>query len=296
MATIDISSDRKFKATEEWMADRYRTLNEWLFNGELGECRFEVTKGGRGSMGRTLGWFSVKANGLGYEKDTKRMFIINSGLSVKVYVKRQTFYSLCNPVIQMNGNYSGTEYSLLSTLLHEMCHYATYMDGIYQSRSHGREFMYWASLVSRRSNGIFSVQGVATAEDMAGYELDQDVADANKRREDSKKSRLTSAFVFRTNGNVELTLTSHQNVLDRLYLRNTDPEMGASRYGTISMIAYSKDPELMDRLFEKGYKSDSRTYNYYNINPVEIFGKQDFIRDYKHSLMFAEDKNSPYGQ
>ena len=66
MAMIDISSDRKFKATEDWMADRYDKLNEWLFNGELGDCRFEVTKSGRGSMGKTLGKFSVEASGLGY--------------------------------------------------------------------------------------------------------------------------------------------------------------------------------------------------------------------------------------
>lgn len=288
MADIDISSDRKFKATPEWMAEKYAMLNDWLFGSQLGACRFEVFTSGRGSMGKVLGWFSISAEDLKCDRRTRRIYAVLPYIGKRL-VTRDNFVEMCRPVIKMNGNYSGTEYSLLSTLVHEMCHYATEMDGIFPARHHGSQFMRWAHVVSERSGGIFSVDRVANAEEMKGYELDSRIAGINQKKLDNKKAKLIAAFVFRTDGKTELTLTSHQDVLDRLYLRNTDPEMGASRYGTVSKIAYSRDPNLIDRLWENGYKSNSKTYNYYNLDPMDVFGKYDFIGDYRHAVIFSED-------
>ena len=50
------NSDEKFTPTVDWIAEKYFELNEWLFNGKLGNCLFEVYTSGKG-MERSLGHF-----------------------------------------------------------------------------------------------------------------------------------------------------------------------------------------------------------------------------------------------
>ena len=42
------NTDEKFTPTVDWIEEKYIELNEWLFNGKLGNCLFEVYTSGKG--------------------------------------------------------------------------------------------------------------------------------------------------------------------------------------------------------------------------------------------------------
>ena len=55
------SEDNKktFRPTVDWMEEKYDEMNALLFNNDLSSCYFKVFTSGRGSQGRTLGFFSI---------------------------------------------------------------------------------------------------------------------------------------------------------------------------------------------------------------------------------------------
>jgi hypothetical protein len=156
--------DKTFKPTREWMAAKYAEMNEQLFNGSLGNCSFDIFTTGRGSQGGTLGWFKIKGSRILIERRSRRMY--KDGWD-RIYINRSNFADLCYPTIELNGNYTGTEYGFLATLVHEMCHYYTYMNGYAPKQGHGPEFKEIGYIVSSRSNGLFTIQRLATAEEMS---------------------------------------------------------------------------------------------------------------------------------
>ena len=64
------NSDEKFTPTVDWIADKYFELNEWLFNGRLGNCLFEVFTRGEG-METSLGHFRLTGRSVKYNKRTR---------------------------------------------------------------------------------------------------------------------------------------------------------------------------------------------------------------------------------
>lgn len=168
MDNID-NSKPKIHATVEWMSAMYDQMNKELFGGMLGGCTFNVFTTGRGSQGGTLGWFKVKGSGVKVERSSRRMFIYTA--YGKEYINENNFVNFCKPQIELNGNYTATEEGFLATLVHEMCHYYTYMRGICPKQGHGPEFYSIGRTVSARSNGRFTIQRLATAEEMKEWEL-----------------------------------------------------------------------------------------------------------------------------
>jgi hypothetical protein len=126
--------DKTFRPTEQWMAEKYTELNNWLFDGELGPCDFVVFTTGNGSQGSRLGSFMIKTENIFVNRATRRMYFGDK------YINRDNFAEICKPKIGINGNYSGTEDVFLGVLVHEMCHYYTYRNGFRPVRPHGREF------------------------------------------------------------------------------------------------------------------------------------------------------------
>ena len=55
----NIYNGQKIHVTVEWMAKKYEEMNQQLFGGALGACRFKVFTTGKGSQGGTLGWFKI---------------------------------------------------------------------------------------------------------------------------------------------------------------------------------------------------------------------------------------------
>ena len=172
--------DKTFRPNTQWMAEKYEEMNQQLFNGELGACSFAIFTSGRGSEGGVLGWFKITARNIRIDRYSRRMFA-NYGFD-RTYIDKSNFVDLCRPQIELNGNYTGTEHSFLATLAHEMCHYYTYMNGYAPKQGHGREFKDIGSIVSYRSNGMFTIQRLASAEQMTEMELSDEMKAKRAKR------------------------------------------------------------------------------------------------------------------
>ena len=252
---------RSFKPTVEWMAERYNEANQKLFNGALGECDFNVFTTGRGSQGGTLGWFKIATRGIMADRHSRKMF--KQGLD-RVYVDRKNFVEMCHPTIELNGNYSGTEHGFLATLVHEMCHYYTYMNGYCPKQGHGPEFRQIGSIVSSRSNGLFTIQRLASAEDMSQLELNDEMKAKREKRLNNKKASVTAVLVFTVDGKVKLTMTSSQNLIDTI--SNEENRRGEN-------VVTSNDSNVIDYLFSKGYRKNMRTWRYWSLEDKPWIGE-----------------------
>ena len=260
------SNSDMMRATPEWMKENYDRFNQELFGGELGDCRFEIFTTGRGSQGGWLGKFHIEGP-FGYKlkanRTTGKMFILNSWSNTRRDIDRSNFVEYCNPVISLNGHYSGTEKSLQETLVHEMCHYYDYMFGICPKQAHGVNFRRISAMVSSRSNGMFTVQMLASAEVMSGYQLDKEMQDKKDRRIANKKARAFAIFVFKKDGRVEMTLISRTN-LD-VYRQIVRYYRDGNGHGKAKSIVTSDDPELIEMIYNSGYKRLMRTWRFWYV-------------------------------
>ncbi len=246
--------EKNFVPNPQWMSEKYDEMNAMLFNGRLGSCGFNIFTTGKGSGGGVLGWFKITGYGIKIDRRTRKMFYENYW--DREYINRYNFVELCKPVIELNGNYRGTEHGFLSTLLHEMCHYYTYMEGLAPTQAHGREFKNIGSIVASRSNGVFTVHSIATAEEMSELELNDEMKAKKEKRLANKKAAVSAVVVFKMDGNVELTMTSIQSVIDRI------KEYYGKREET---VVVSNNSDVINFLFSKGYTSNLRTWKYWNL-------------------------------
>lgn len=263
---MEYNNGELMKATPEWMKENYDRFNQELFGGELGDCRFEIFTTGRGSQGGWLGKFHIEGP-FGYKlkanRTTGKMFILNSWSNTRRDIDRSNFVEYCNPVISLNGHYSGTEKSLQETLVHEMCHYYDYMFGICPKQAHGVNFRRISAMVSSRSNGMFTVQRLASAEVMSGYQLDKEMQDKKDRRIANKKIKAFVIFVFKKDGDVQMTITSRSNI--DVFKQIVNYYRDGNGYGKAKSIVTSEDSELIEMLFGIGYKRLMRTWRFWHV-------------------------------
>ena len=270
--------DKTFKPTTKWMAEKYQEMNQLLFNGALQECDFTIFTSGRGSQGKTLGWFKMQGHNLKAHRSTRKMFqviYLDSMLTIKSekYVTKHNFYITCKPLIGLNGNYSGTENAFLNTLVHEMCHYYTYMDGTVPIQAHGPEFRDIAERVSYKSNGKFTIQRLATAEEMNEFELSDEMKQKREKRLQNKKSKLNALFAYMSNGEIRLTTTSSETLIKHIIEKNQE-RSDSIRYRTLNPIKCEKmiisnDQNLIDLLYQCGYRNNMRTWRYWNVTNTD---------------------------
>jgi len=248
-----METNKKFKPSVEWMAAKYAEMNNVLFDGELGKCNFKIFTTGRGSQGGVLGWFKITGRNIRVERQSRSMFV--NSLKV-VYINRNNFVSLCKPTIELNGNYSGTENGFLATLVHEMCHYYTYMNGYCPKQAHGREFKEIGYYVSNKSNGMFTIQRLASAEQMSQLELSDEMKAKREKRMVNKKSSVSAIIVFTKQGEVKLTITSSENLIATI--SSVEQRRGSN-------VVTSNDANVIEFLFSKGYKKNMRTWRYWSL-------------------------------
>lgn len=258
--------DKTFKPNKQWMAEKYQEMNQWLFGGELGKCNFNIFTTGKGMEGGTLGWFKITGHGIFINRYTRRMtYRINDGISLRGGdVTRENFYNVCKPQIELNGNYSGTEHAFLATLVHEMCHYYTYMYGRAPKQGHGREFKSIGLKVSERSQGMFTIQRLASAEQMLEYELSDEMKAKRAKRLANKKSSVTAILVFTKEGKVKLTITAKQDLIDTI--TRAEEERGEE-------VITTNDAEVIEYLFAKGYRKSMRTWRYWSLEEKPWLGE-----------------------
>lgn len=240
--------DKTFRPTTEWMAKKYQEMNQWLFGGELMGCDFEVFTRGQGMEGNTLGWFCLCGQNLEVDRYSGHIYQ-KIDEDNKVYVDRSNFVEICKPKIKLNGNYYGTEQAFLGTLVHEMCHYYTYMDGRSPRQGHGREFKYIGFVVSSRSNGMFNIQTLASAEEMSGFELSDEMKARKEKRLANKKNSMSAVFILTGSYFNGLVTTSDQNLIDKVYEEER-------KHGYDVVI--TKNPKVIEYLFNKGYTENKR--------------------------------------
>ena len=252
------TTDRGFSPTVDWMVQRYNEMNELLFHGELGYCDFDIFTKGKGSQGRTLGWFRmqnrVKANSY-----SRRMYIERNYYPYydEVNVNSSNFADICRPLIELNGNYTGTEYGFLAVLVHEMCHYYTYMNGRAPKQGHGPEFRHIGMVVSHRSGNLFTIERLVTAEDMSHLDLNDKMKEKNDRRIENKKAKVNAVFQFNRDGSVRLTTTSSQTVINQICKFSGRPN--------VKEVVITNDTDIIETLFKKGYRINMRTWRYWDI-------------------------------
>lgn len=278
-------SDEKFTPTVDWIADKYFELNEWLFNGRLGNCLFEVFTRGEG-METSLGHFRLTGRGIKYSERTGQMYYYpDYGQKEKIDADNFALYT--KPMIGLNGNYKRTEYMWLNTLVHEMCHYYTYMGGRRPVQAHGIDFRQISSIVGIRSNGIFNIKRICDAEN-AG-ELDEKIAARRQARDENKKSKMTALLVFRTNGDVQLITTTYQKIIDVVIANNNKP--------ICKRILATNDKSYIEYLWGEGYKhnispSKSGTnYKYWSVQGEDLV---DEIKNYDFTVLKGEPMNEAY--
>jgi hypothetical protein len=246
--------DKTFKPNPQWMAEKYDEMNQLLFNGALGACDFAIFTSGRGPEGGVLGWFKITARNIRVDRYSRRMFA-NQGWN-KAYIDKSNFVDLCRPRIELNGNYTGTEHSFLATLVHEMCHYYTYMHGYAPKQGHGREFKEIGYVVSQRSNGMFTIQRLASAEQMTEMELSDEMKAKRAKRLSNKKSSVTAILVFTKKGEVKLTISSNPSLINMI---------SSSEKERCENVVTTNDAEVIEYLFDKGYRKNMRTWRYWSL-------------------------------
>ena len=279
------NSDEKFTPTVDWIADKYFELNEWLFNGRLGNCLFEVFTRGEG-METSLGHFRFTGRGIKYSERTGQMYYY-TGYGEKEKIDANNFALYTKPMIGLNGNYKRTEYMWLNTLVHEMCHYYTYMGGRRPVQAHGIDFRQIASIVGIRSNGIFNIKRICDAENVG--ELDEKIAARRQKREENKKSKMTALLVFRTNGDVQLITTTYQKIIDAVIANNNKP--------ICKRILATNDKSYIEYLWGEGYKhniSPSKSGTNYKYWPVQGEDLVDEIKNYDFTVLRGEPMNETY--
>lgn len=279
------NSDEKFTPTVDWIAEKYYELNEWLFNGRLDNCLFEVFTRGEG-METSLGHFRFTGRGVKYNKRTGQMYYY-TGYGEKEKIDADNFALYTKPMIGLNGNYKRTEYMWLNTLVHEMCHYYTYMGGRRPVQAHGIYFRQIASIVGIRSNGIFDIKRLCDAEKVG--ELDEKIAARRQAREENKKSKMTALLVFRTNGDVQLITTTNQKLIDVVIANNNKP--------ICKRILATNDKSYIEYLWGEGFKHNmslSKSSTKYKYWPVQGENLVDEIKNYDFTVLKGEPMNEAY--
>ena len=144
------------------------------------------------------------------------------------------------------------------------------MNGYCPKQGHGTEFKEIGYIVSSRSNGLFTIQRLATAEEMNELELNDEMKAKREKRLANKKASVTAVIVFTQEGKVKLTITSNQNLVNLI----TKTEEGERNEKVVS----TNDANIIDYLFSKGYRKNMRTWRYWSLED------KPWINEFKNML------------
>ena len=247
-----------------WLEKKYNEFNQAYFGGILNPCYFGMFTTGRGSRGYALGHFFMNSKSLKYNRDSRRMYVLSSD-GTKTIIDEENFFELCRPTIELNANYKWTEEAAEATLIHEMCHYYTYMYGFVPRQGHGSVFRDIAYKVSARSKGKFSIQRLATAEEMAQVELDPEIKAKNDQRKQRALDNAVVALIYTESGDVRLVFAANVGVINNI--------IKGHYTNRIMKVVATSDDSLKHLLIANGYRNISRTYRFWTIQDKPIYQK-----------------------
>ena len=244
----DFSRTGQIDMSVELMTDWYDMFNRELFGGKLGECNFEVKKIGT----QRFGDISMQGQPLQYSRYDRRLYTTKGGN--KIYINRENFYRLAKPLIRLNSSYKCSEFAWATTLVHEMCHYYTFMDGRYPKQGHGKEFKAIASHVNSISQFHITTYG-----DLSERELDDE---AQRQVQNRRKNRINSVKVMFVRPNNEssvklfITKADNESLIDRFY------DLVGLRWGG-GWVYETEDNTFIEKLFNVGYKRIFKTIKWW---------------------------------
>lgn len=252
---------REFTLTTDWMYEMYDKFNHEIFSGVLPECRMVI---GKCDSTNWLGQFELsKARNVTRmyaNKNTRRIMVkYIDGFNERIIsINKENIVQYCNPTITLSNMYKFNEYGAILVLIHEMCHYRVEYNGYYPKQSHGPEFRNVCSHVSYMTNGTISIERLLNAESV-GIEAGEELTAKRQRREDSILRRLNYHLVVINNGNkIELLNISGSNVINEIVSYNTNKGNELSIYKII-------DSNIVEALYNSGYKNFMRTYRFWDI-------------------------------
>lgn len=225
----------------------------------MGQCDFSVFTKGKGSTGNRLGFFHLVNKSpyhhLKYKKSSRRIFLLDTISQQELFVNYDNFYDLCHPEICLNGNYRATEYAFASILLHEMCHYYTYMNGYIPVQGHGTEFRNIGLTVVRNSNGYFQIQRLERDEVVSQMELNSELQAQREKKKQNNINNSLCILVYKSNGKIRLVKTKLLTVESEVLSYET-------RKPDTLKILLVQDPNFIEQCVNNGYGSNSRSYRY----------------------------------
>ena len=243
----------------DWITQKYDEFNRKYFDGVLNSCDLECRPCGS----RYLGYFTIQGENLRYEKDSRRIFLTRFDNS-RMYIDYDSFDTICAPLIVLNTNYEAPESAWKNTLIHEMCHYYTYMDGYIPKQGHWREFKDIARQLYDKTNGEI----VITTYDATG-----DFVQTNQKILQKAEKRQTNRV---SNTFATLVITSNKELLLRMF---TEPTLKTFLHFCKDEIIYCSNPDLITRLFDLGYNRIMRKLTiYWSITNPQII---DILNEYQ---------------
>lgn len=250
-------TEKTFSPDTRWMERKYNEFNDSLFEGRLGRCNFMLFTKNDNTFGR----FSMKAKHLLISRADRHIYI--DGLYRRTTINSSNF-DLTIPTIGLNADYSGKEQAFENTLIHEMCHYYTYMNGYAPKQAHGREFKIIASVIYSKSNGKYKVETYATDFEVANYKESDEIKARKETRRNNRIENGYAVFVVTKKGTVELTMTTSQKLV--MDILNYQKYSG----GYSSAVYVSRDSKLIEKLMDKGYRRFMRTYKFWTLSDSSI--------------------------
>ena len=280
------------KPTIDWLQEKYDEANEKFFNGKLGDCDFELNR----SASSTLGFFNMKTH-MKIERNTRRIYIADYLYDdEKFYLDSENFAEYARPYISINLNYNAPEDAWFDTLVHEMCHYATYCDGYAPKQHHGPEFKSLARRIYRLSDGKIDI---ARFDKTGKHEIDADVKQKMELRK-QKRNRTTaenSKILMRYySGEYQICIPQTQSILERIVST-------WSMRLNIDDIWESNDTGLKYALLENRYSTTrSDVPSVYSVDEdmlkiAEVSSIDEFIKKYrfnKHIILRTKSYNESY--
>lgn len=250
----------KIKPTIEWIQNNYDKANEELFNGKLGKCNFDVKNVGV----HTLGQFSLRGvegrKIQAYRRNRIMYSISNYDNTDIIYLDiKENFEKYGNPTIILSSIYAATEDALYATLVHEMCHYYTYMNGYAPKQGHGIEFKYIGEIVSYKSHGKITIQRLASAEQMKNMQLDDIIQQQLNKRNQNKANRanfyMVLQFTHEIPTHARLINTHNEDVVADI--------INCANKSSMNVI-HITNKNITSQLFNQ-YNEEMRTYKYWDI-------------------------------
>jgi len=160
-----------------------------------------------------------------------------------------------------------------------------YLNGFYPVHAHGSEFKFIADNVGVRSNGRFSIQRLATAEEMANRVLDKDIAHRNKDAMDRRNENSMLIFVFKNDGVVNMTRISVNNksALNTILNYYSKPQ----NMKLVDKIIASTDQRLIKLVNDLGFRTIMRNPKFWNVYGT---GFADHVRNgaYECDVLLSE--------